>query len=123
MPQSSKVLKGGAWHSYSTLRDEHHFEYFRRDHFIIAKSHNVSEILDLISHSRPSQEEKELFEAKQTFMYKVFKETLLTDMGRNKVRMHHRTTDAQDVWKEYSEYMTTASWQVMVVNPNQQNNC
>ena len=56
-------------------------------------------------------------------MYKVFKETLLTDMGRNKVRMHHRTTDAQAVWKEYSEYMTTASWQVMVVNPNPQNNC
>ena len=44
-------------------------------------------------------------------------------MGRNKVRMHHRTTDAQAVWKEYSEYMTTASWQVMVVNPNPQNNC
>ena len=50
-------------------------------------------------------------------MYKVFKETLLTEMGKNKVRMHHRTTDAQAAWKEYSEYMTTASWQVMVVNP------
>ena len=29
-------------------------------------------------------------------------------MGRTKVRMHLRTTDAQAVWKEYSEYMTTA---------------
>ena len=37
-------------------------------------------------------------------MYKVFNETLLTDMGRYKVRMHLRTTD----WKEYSEYMTKA---------------
>ena len=36
-------------------------------------------------------------------------------MGRNKVRMHHRTTDAQAVWKQYSEYMTTSSWQD---NPN-----
>ena len=44
-------------------------------------------------------------------------------MGRNKVRMHHRTTDAQAVWKGYSEYMTTASWKVMVVNPNPQSNC
>ena len=30
-------------------------------------------------------------------------------MGRTKVRMYLRTTDAQAVWKEYSEYMTTAS--------------
>ena len=42
-------------------------------------------------------------------MYKVFNETLLTDMGRTKVRKHLKTTDAQAVWKEYSEYMTTAS--------------
>ena len=42
-------------------------------------------------------------------MYKVFNETLLTYMGRTKVRTHLKTTDAQAVWKEYSEYMTTAS--------------
>ena len=30
-------------------------------------------------------------------------------MGRTKVRKHHKTTDAQAVWKEYSEFMTTAS--------------
>ena len=34
--------------------------------------------------------------------------SLLTDMGRYKVRMHLRTTDVKAVWKEYSEYMTTA---------------
>ena len=48
-------------------------------------------------------------EAKQVFMYKVFNETLLTDMGRTKVRKYLKTTDAQAVWKEYSEYMTTSS--------------
>ena len=30
-------------------------------------------------------------------------------MGRTKVRKYLKTTDAQAVWKEYSEYMTTAS--------------
>ena len=35
--------------------------------------------------------------------------TLLTDMGRTKVRKYLKTTDAQAVWKEYSEYMTTSS--------------
>ena len=42
-------------------------------------------------------------------MYKVFNETLLTDMGRTKVRKYLKTRNAQAVWKEYSEYMTTAS--------------
>ena len=38
-------------------------------------------------------------------------------MGRTKVRKYLKITDAQAVWKEYSEYMTTASWQVKVINP------
>ena len=40
-----------------------------------AKSHDVSEILDPTFAPGPSPEEKELFEAKQVFMYKVFNET------------------------------------------------
>ena len=42
-------------------------------------------------------------------MYKVFNETLQTDMGRTTVRKYLRSTDAQAVWKEYSDYMTTSS--------------
>ena len=42
-------------------------------------------------------------------MYKVFNETLLTDMGWTKVSKYLKLTDAQAVWKEYSEYMTTSS--------------
>ena len=33
----------------------------------------------------------------------------MTDLFRTKVRKHLETTAAQAVWKEYSEYMTTAS--------------
>ena len=53
-----------------------------------AKSHDVSDILDPTFTPGPSQEEKELFEAKQVFMYKVFNETLLTGMGRTKVKAY-----------------------------------
>ena len=95
--------------AYSTLKDERYFDKFQRDLFITAKSHDVSEILDPTFTPGPSPEEQELFEAKQVFMYKVFNETLLTDMGRTKVRKYLKTTDAQAVWKEYSEYMTTSS--------------
>ena len=95
--------------AYSTLKDERYFDKFQRDLFITAKSHDLSEILDLTYTQGPSPEEQELFEAKQIFMYKVFNETLLTDMGRTKVRKYLKTTDAQAVWKEHSEYMTTSS--------------
>ena len=80
--------------SYSTLKDERYFDKFQRDLFITAKSHDVSEILDPTFTPGPSPEEKELFEGKQVFMYKVFNETLLTDMGRTKVRKYLKTTDA-----------------------------
>ena len=76
----------------SVLKDEHFFDKFQRDLFITAKSHDVSEILDPTFTPDPSPEEKELFEAMQVFMYKVFNEALLTDMGRTKVRKYLKTT-------------------------------
>ena len=54
----------------SILKDGHDFDKFQRDLFITAKSHDVSEILDPSFTPGPSPEEKELFEAKQVFMYK-----------------------------------------------------
>ena len=104
----NKGIKREAF-SYSTLKDERYFDKFQRDLFIIAKSHDVSEILDPTFTPGPSPEEKELFEAKQVFKHKVFNETLLTDRGRTKVIKYLKTTDTQPVWKEYSEYMTTDS--------------
>ena len=86
--------------AYPTLKDERYFDKFQRDLFITAKSHDVSEILEPTFTPGPSPEEQELFEAKQVFMYKVFNETLLTDMGRTKVRKYLKTTDIQAVWLE-----------------------
>ena len=56
--------------AYSILKDEHYFDKFDRDIFITAKSHDVSQILHPTFIPGPSQEEKELFEAKQVFLYK-----------------------------------------------------
>ena len=95
--------------AYSVLKDELFLDKFQRDLFITAKSHDVSEILEPTFTPGPSPEEKELFEAKQDFMYKVFNEALLTDMGRTKVRKYLKPTDVQAVWKEYSEHKTTSS--------------
>ena len=56
--------------AYSVLKDEHLFDKFQRDLLITAKSHDVSEILDPSYSPGPSPEKRELFEAKQVFMYK-----------------------------------------------------
>ena len=88
-------------------QDEPFFDKFQRDFLITAKSHDVSEYLDPSFSPGHSPEERELFEAKHVFMYKDFNETLQTDMGRTTVRKYLRSTDAQAVWKEYSDYMTT----------------
>ena len=63
-----KSIKRGA-SAYSVLKDEHFFDKFQRDLIITAKSHDVSEILDPSNSPGPSPEERELFEAKQVFMY------------------------------------------------------
>ena len=108
LPSFKKSIKREA-SAYSVLKDEHFFDKFQRDLLITAKSHDVSVILDPSYSPGHSPEERELFEAKQVFMYKVFNETLQTDMGRTTVRKYLRSTDAQAVWKEYSDYMTTSS--------------
>ena len=95
--------------AYSVLKDEHLFDKFQRDLLITAKSHDVSDILDCSYFPGPSPEEKEIFEAEQVFMYKVFNETLQTDMGRTMVRKYLSTTDAQVVCEEYTDYMTNSS--------------
>ena len=56
-----------------------------------------------------SLRKKELFEAKQTFMFSVFNTNLQTDMGKTIVRRHLANSDAQAVWKELSEHMRTSS--------------
>ena len=108
LPSFKKSIKWEA-SAYSILKDELFSDKFQRDLFITAKSHDVSGILDPTFTPGPSPEERELFEAKQVFMYKVFNETLFTDMGRTKVRKYLKPTVAQAVWKEYFEYMTTSS--------------
>ena len=57
----------------------------------------------------PSNSEKELFEAKQIFMFSVLDKDLLTDMGKTIVRKYVHTTDAQSVWKDFQEHMKSSS--------------
>ena len=95
--------------AYPSLKDERYFDGFNRNLFIVAKTHECSEVLDPNYTPGSEPEEEELFEAKQTFMFRVFNTNLQTDMGKTVVRKHLSSTDAQPVWKELSEHMRTSS--------------
>ena len=85
--------------AYPSLNDERYFDSFRRSFFIVAKSHECNEVLDHTYTPGSEPEQRELFEAKQTFMFSVFNTSLLTDMGKTIVRRHLDTTDGQAVWR------------------------
>ena len=95
--------------AYPSLKDERYFDGFKRSLFIVAKTLKCNEVLDPNYNPGSEPEEKELFEAKQTFMFSVFNAYLQTVMGKTIVRRHLATTDAQAVWKELSEHMRTSS--------------
>ena len=93
--------------AYPTLKDERYFDSFSRILYITAKSHEWVDVLD--PEYTPSNSEKELFEAKQVFMFSVLDKHLLTDMGKIIVRKYVHTTDAQSVWKDFQEHMKSSS--------------
>ena len=95
--------------AYPSLKDDRYFVGFKRSLFIVAKTHESNEVLDPTYNPGSEPEQKELFEAKQTFMFSVFNANLQTDMGKTIVRRHLANTDAQAVWKELSEHMRTSS--------------
>ena len=83
--------------AYPSLKDERYFDGFKRSLFIVAKTLKCSDVLDPTYTPGSEPEEKELFEAKQTFMFSVFNTNLQTDMGKTIVRRHLASTDAQAV--------------------------
>ena len=95
--------------AYASLKDERYFDGFKRSLLIVAQTHECNEVLDPNYTPCSEPEEKELFEAKQTFMFNVFNANLQTDMGTTIVRRHLSNTDAQAVWNEHSEHMRTSS--------------
>ena len=57
----------------------------------------------------PTNAEKDLFVAKQIFMFSVFDKHLLTAMGKTIVRKYVHTTAAQSVSKEFQDHMKSSS--------------
>ena len=93
--------------AYPTLKAERYFDSSSWNLYITAKSHGYEDVLD--PEYKPSNSEKEVFEAKQDSMFSVLDKHLLTDMGKTIVRKYVHTTDAQSVWKDLEEHMKSSS--------------
>ena len=69
-----------------TLKDKRYFDGFSRSLYMTTKSHEYEQVLD--SDYTPRNAVKDLFEAKQIFMFSLFDKHLLTDMGKTIVRKY-----------------------------------
>ena len=95
--------------AYPTLKDEKHYESFKRSVLVTARAHDCEEILQPTFRPRSDADSLELFRLKNDFMYSVFNKCLLSDMGKTIVRKHLDNLNAQRVWEEFATHMTTSS--------------
>ena len=90
--------------AYSSLKDERYFDGFKRSLFIIAKTHECSEVLLQVVNLK-----------KKNFLRLNRPSCLVSSMPTSRLTWgrplsgHLAYTDAQAVWKELSEHMRTSS--------------
>ena len=94
-------------------RDPTHFTAFKHDRQwdewqrttkATADAQHVSEVLDP-DYKPPNLQMQDLFNAKQTFMFKVFNDNILTDAGKALVRKHAPNSDAQAIYRDLCKHM------------------
>jgi len=90
--------------AYSVLNDDKHFNNWNRSVISKARAHNISDVFDT-GYTPETEEEKQLFKAKQEFVYSMFNQCVQTDTGKSIVRSHEVDFDAQVV---YSKLVHTA---------------
>ncbi len=82
---------------YSSLKQDKQWDQWRRSTIATARAHGCDEIF--ASQYTPSNaEESDLFVEKQKFIYSVFEESILTDIGKYYVRLHEKDYDAQEIF-------------------------
>jgi hypothetical protein len=93
---------------FPTLKDERYNDVWHRSFLTQARAQDVSEVLDP-NYSPSTQSEKDLFAAKQKFVYAILEQKVLTDKGKELVRDHESDSDAQAVYKKLQEHHLTST--------------
>jgi hypothetical protein len=88
---------------FPTLKDEKQWDNRDRTNRAQVRAQGVKQVLDS-SYVPTTTENTALFEVKQTYMFAVFKNTLLTDQGKAYIREFEKVSDAQSIYRRISEH-------------------
>ena len=93
---------------YKVLKTNKEWDNWNRSTVATARSHGCENVLDP-NYKPQTQEEKDLFDEQQKFMYSVFEENLQTNKGKHYVRQYIDTYDAQKIYRDLAEYATEST--------------
>ena len=88
---------------YKPFKEDKEWDSWHRSTLATARFHGCEDVLDP-KYKPKTAEEKDLFDEKQKFLYSVFEEYLLTDMGKRCVRQYSKTYDAQAVYRDLEKH-------------------
>ena len=95
---------------YTKLTKDEDMDAWHRTFKSTARTHECNEILDTQYVPGPNDKVAvELFQQQQTFMYSVFDYALQTDVGKDLVRKHESTLDAQAIYVELQDHMSKST--------------
>jgi hypothetical protein len=68
---------------YEVLKDDKQFDNWERSFLAVARTHKLDEVFNEAFQPGTTQEEQDLWQEKQRFVYSVFDLTLKTDYGKH----------------------------------------
>ena len=93
---------------YTVFKEDKQWDSWQRATISTAHAHACDEVFDP-SYKPKGNENKELFDEKQKFVYSVFESILKTDMGKYFVRQHEHDYDAQAVFRKLEQYAVAST--------------
>jgi small nuclear ribonucleoprotein (snRNP)-like protein len=93
---------------FPELKDERHNDAWHRSFMTQARAQGVDDALDE-AYVPSTDEEKDLFQEKQKYLYAVLEGKVKTDRGKLIVRKYDQTYDARAVYLELSEHHTKST--------------
>ena len=104
----AKSIKRDKTH-YTELKDEKHWDKWLTGFVIQATAHGVEHMILDHKYKPSTPEDIAVFQEKQKFMMSVFRHCLKSDKGKDIIRENMTSGDAQKVYKELMDHMSTST--------------
>jgi hypothetical protein len=88
---------------FNVLKDDTAWDNWNRGTIAQARAQDVADVLNP-NYVPVTQEELNLFDKKQKFMYALFEKTLMTDKGKSLVRTYQLQYDAQKIYAALQDF-------------------